>query len=105
MLADAQVCILGGGITGALAACMLRDAGCDVMIVDREGSVMRGASRWNEGKVHLGFTYTGTSDLTTARLMLSGAAEFQQVLERVTGMALPPEWWTEPVVYIVDERS
>ena len=101
----AQVCILGGGITGALAACMLRDAGCDVIIVDRCGSVMDGASRWNEGKVHLGFTYTGVDDLATARLMIAGAAEFESILHQVVGSPLRDEWWTEPVVYLVDERS
>src|SRR5215212_4828569 len=105
MLADAQVCILGGGITGALAACMLRDAGCDVLIVDRCGSVMSGASRWNEGKVHLGFTYTGVSDLTTARLMIEGASAFEPVLQQVLGAPLRDEWWTKPVVYLVDQRS
>lgn len=105
MLNHTSVSVLGGGIAGSIAACLLKDAGQDVAIVDREGDVMAGASRWNEGKVHLGFTYTGTSDLSTARLMLQGASEFESVLERVTGEPIPSEWWTEPVVYLVDEHS
>jgi glycine/D-amino acid oxidase-like deaminating enzyme len=102
---DAEVCVLGGGITGVLTACALHDAGVQTLIVDRGPSLLDGASRWNEGKIHLGFTYTGTPDLASARLMLRGAARFAPVIERVTGHALPAHWWSRPVIYLVDEQS
>lgn len=105
MLTDTQVCVLGSGIAGALTSCLLHDAGFDVILIDRSGAAMTAASRWNEGKIHLGFTYTGTPVLATARLMIAGASEFEPVLEAVTGSTLPPEWWTVPVIYLVDDHS
>ena len=76
-MADCQVAILGGGISGCLTACLLSDEGYDVRLIDRNATLMSAASRWNEGKIHLGFTYTGRASLETARLMIEGAAEFE----------------------------
>jgi hypothetical protein len=105
MSMHSQVCVIGGDIAGSLVACLLSDAGYEVAIVDKSGETMCGASRWNEGKIHLGFTYTGTPDLATARLMAQGAGAFETVLRRVTGESIPDCWWTKPVVYLVDKCS
>jgi len=102
---DAQVLIAGGGLTGCITACLLHDRGVKVLIVDRLGEVMQGASRWNEGKIHLGYTYVGTGSVRTAELMLAGAATFQPLVERVTGMRLDDDMFTRPIVYLVDVNS
>ena len=73
-MSDCQVLILGAGITGSLAAIHLADAGWDVALLDRSGQAMTGASRWNEGKIHLGYCYLGDASMDSARLMLDGAA-------------------------------
>jgi len=39
-LSDAQVCGRGGGIAGALTACLRDDAGRDVVIIDKTGAAM-----------------------------------------------------------------
>ena len=66
---------------------------------------MNGASRWNEGKLHLGYTYTGTASLATARLMLEGTAHFERVVCRVCRQGIAEKWWSRPVVYLVDPGS
>jgi len=104
-MADCQVAILGGGISGCLTACLLSDEGYDVRLVDRNAQLMSAASRWNEGKIHLGFTYTGRASLETARLMIEGAAEFENVIEQVTGVTPPDDWYSTPIVYLVDPHS
>ncbi len=102
---DARVAVLGSGIAGCLTACLLADHGLDVVLVDRNALPMSAASRWNEGKIHLGFTYVGTDALATARLMAEGAAVFEDVIEQVTGSQLPPDWYTRNVIYLVDPDS
>lgn len=102
---DSDVCVLGAGITGTLTACMLQDAGVDVLLVDQAPEVMTGASRWNEGKIHLGYTYTGTASLASAALMLSGAGIFEEAVERVTGLDLEENWYSEPVIYLVETST
>jgi len=101
-VADAQVAVLGGGIAGCLTACLLADAGYAVVIVEAQDDLMTGASLWNDGKIHLGYTFTGTPSLATARLMQEGAAAFLPTLERVLGGSLPAEASADPVIYIVD---
>lgn len=102
---DAQVLIAGGGLAGCITACLLRDLGIDVLIVDRHAEVMQGASRWNEGKVHLGYTYVGTGSVRTAKLMLAGAAVFRPLVERVVGVSLEDDLFTRPIIYLVDANS
>ncbi len=102
---DAEVCIMGAGIVGSLVAGMLADRGVSVALVDRHDAPMSGASLWNEGKIHLGYTYTGTESTATAELMLAGAAAFAPTLEEFVGSPLPEEWFSKPVIYLVDEAS
>jgi choline dehydrogenase-like flavoprotein len=100
-----DVIVIGAGITGCIAACLLHDRGLRVQLVDQRGAPMRAASRWNEGKLHLGYTYTGTESLDTAALMLQGAGSFDRILTAVCGEGIEPAWWSRPVVYIVDPAS
>jgi glycine/D-amino acid oxidase-like deaminating enzyme len=104
-VSDAQVAIIGGGISGCLTACLLADQGADVVLVEQQPLLMMGASRWNDGKIHLGYTYTGTGSLATARLMQQGAACFLGVFERVLGNAVPDSWFGDEVTYLVDRCS
>ncbi len=104
-VSDSRVIVMGGGITGCLTACLLADAGVRVLLVERDARLMNGASRWNDGKIHLGYTFTGTSSLATASLLLQGAAAFFPTLERVTGGRLPPDAVGRPVLYLVDRAS
>jgi hypothetical protein len=105
MASDAEVLVLGGGLSGCLVAAGLADSGLDVIIVEQQAQLMSGASRWNDGKIHLGYTFTGTSSVATALLMQEGCAEFFEGLERTLGGSLPPSCITSGVIYLVDEAS
>lgn len=100
-----DVTVIGAGITGSVAACLLHDRGLRILLIDRHGEPMRAASRWNEGKLHIGYTYTGTESLDTARLMLEGTAHFERILRAVCGRGIDEKWWSQPVVYLVDPVS
>jgi hypothetical protein len=105
MSTDAQILILGGGLSGCLIAVDLVDRGFHVTIVEQRPQLMSGASRWNDGKIHLGYTFIGTSSLATARLMQEGSAAFIAGLERSLGETLPESWFGNGVIYIVDAKS
>jgi hypothetical protein len=104
-MSDAQVVVVGGGIAGCVTACLLADAGVHVLLVEQDAALMNGASRWNDGKIHLGYTFTGTASLATASLLLQGSAAFFPTIERVLGARLPDEAIGHPVLYLVDPAS
>lgn len=104
-MSDAQVVVIGGGIAGCLSACLLADSGLRVLLVEQDAELMNGASRWNDGKVHLGYTFTGTPSLSTASLLLQGSAAFFPTIERVLGARLPEAAVGQPVMYLVDRTS
>jgi glycine/D-amino acid oxidase-like deaminating enzyme len=104
-MSDAQVLIIGGGITGCLTACLLADAGVRVLLVEQDRVLMNGASRWNDGKIHLGYTFNGTASLATASLLVQGSGVFFPTLERVLGARLPDDAVGRPVLYLVDRQS
>lgn len=104
-MSDVEVAILGGGISGCLTACLLADQGVRVLIVEQRDALVAGASRWNDGKIHLGYTYTGRPSLATAARMQEGAAEFLPTLERVLEGRVSDDVFGDPVTYLVDRHS
>ena len=52
-----RVAVLGAGIMGSSTALYLARAGIQVDLFDAADRPFSGASRWNEGKIHLGFLY------------------------------------------------
>ena len=105
MSTDTQVLVLGGGLSGCLVAAGLADRGYQVMIVEQRTGLMSGASRWNDGKIHLGYTFTGTPSIATAKLMQDGSAAFIPGLERALGETLPASWFGNGVIYLVDAET
>lgn len=101
-MTECQVAVVGAGIAGCLTAIHLADAGRDVVLIDQAGAAMSGASRWNEGKIHLGYCYLGDAAFATPALMLDGAARFVTTIEQVTGRSFREDWFSRPVIYIVD---
>ena len=105
MPTDTQALVLGGGLSGCLIAADLADHGVRVAIVEQLPRLLSGASRWNDGKLHLGYTFTGSPSLATAALMQRGSAVFISVVERALGEKLPSEWFNSGAIYLVDAKS
>lgn len=82
------VAILGAGIQGALSALALAQKGKGSCLYDVQTSPMTRASRWNEGKIHLGYIFANDPSLQTARLMIEGALSFQNIVETLSGIKL-----------------
>lgn len=50
-----SVAVLGAGILGSSVALFLARRGALVTLFDAKNRPFEGASRWNEGKIHLGY--------------------------------------------------
>jgi glycine/D-amino acid oxidase-like deaminating enzyme len=83
-----RVAILGGGILGVCTALELANRGQTVVLVEGVDHLMQGASRWNEGKIHLGYLYAADPSLATARRLIPGGLAFKQLVERHIGRSL-----------------
>lgn len=80
--------VLGAGIMGCATALWLARRGDRVTLIDAADRPFTGASRWNEGKIHLGYLYAADPSLDTARRILPGGLAFKPLTESLIGCAL-----------------
>lgn len=83
-----RIAVLGAGIMGSSTALFLAQRGLDVALYDAAPVPFMGASRWNEGKIHLGFLYAGDPSLRTAERLLPGGLAFRPLVEELIGCRL-----------------
>jgi glycine/D-amino acid oxidase-like deaminating enzyme len=100
-----RVAVLGAGIMGSAVAIQLARRGFDVTVLDREAAPMAAASRWNEGKIHLGYLYGGDPTLATARHLLAGGLQFEERLRELIEEELAGHVTTQDDIYLVHRRS
>ena len=105
MRGQPSVAVLGGGIMGSSVALHLAKLGAHVTLFDREDAPFTGASRWNEGKIHLGFLYAADPSLATARSVLDGGLDFAGQVERLTGVACAERMTPADDLYLVHRDS
>lgn len=100
------VCVLGAGLTGAVAALALARDGAEVTLIDQDAQPLNRASLRNEGKIHLGFVFAKDDSLATARLMLDGALGFRRILAGLLGEArMARIALSTPFLYLVARDS
>ena len=100
-----RVAVLGAGIMGGSLAIELARRGVDVTIVDREDAPMAATSRWNEGKIHLGYLYGADPTLATARHLLPGGLLFGEHIRDLIGDELDGHTTSGDDLYLVHRRS
>lgn len=100
-----RTAVIGGGLQGCAVAFELAELGVDVDLFEGSARIMQGASRYCEGKIHLGFVYAADETLRTARLMAAGAAEFMPSLERWLGTTAGQLVTSSPFRYGVHQAS
>ena len=66
---------------GCSLALFLARRGLESVIFEEMEDVLGGASRWNEGKIHLGYMYSADASLDTARRVLTGGLDFTPLIE------------------------
>lgn len=96
-----DIVVIGAGLQGSIVALELAQLGERVVLLERESQPMLGASRHNEGKIHLGFVYALDPTGATRRRMLEGALSFGPILDRLCGPLSWPQWRSEGFRYAV----
>jgi hypothetical protein len=60
-----------------------------VVIFDQSPEPFCGASRWNEGKIHLGYLYGADPSLKTAKKLIPGGLTFRRLVREMLGCPIP----------------
>ena len=89
---------------GACLSLYLARRRFDVTLLDAASAPLSGASRWNEGKIHLGYLYAADKSLETARRVLPGGLAFGPLIEDLIGGKLT-DVTTDDDVYLVHRES
>jgi len=100
-----RVAVLGAGIMGTTTALFLARRGVRVVVIDAAARPMDRASRWNEGKIHLGYLYAGDPSLDTARRVLSGGLAFKPLVESLISTSLDVVTTTHDDTFLVHRDS
>jgi glycine/D-amino acid oxidase-like deaminating enzyme len=100
-----RVAVLGAGIQGSCAALAFREAGIKVDLFDKEAVPVSRASRWNEGKLHLGFVFAHDRSWRTARTVIGGSISFCEILEHLTGRRIIADAISNPFNYVISKDS
>jgi glycine/D-amino acid oxidase-like deaminating enzyme len=100
-----RVAVLGAGILGTSLALMLARRGVAVTVYDRRAAPVAAASRWNEGKIHLGYLYGGDPSLSTARRVLPGGLAFGALLAELIDSDLAGHVTDADDLYLVHRES
>jgi len=100
-----RVAVIGAGIQGICAALELARRGCTVDLYEKDPAPISRASRWNEGKVHLGFVYARDETQKTAQMAQRGAFSFWELLGRWIDTHGLESALSEPFIYAVHRDS
>jgi hypothetical protein len=90
---------------GSSLALRLARLGATVTLVDLESAPMAATSRWNEGKIHLGYLYGADPTLSTARHLLPGGLAFRRLMSELVADDLLEHATTRDDIYLVHEDS
>ena len=90
---------------GSCLSLFLARKGIDVTLFDVERAPMSGVSRWNEGKIHLGYLYSADPSLRTARHVLPGGIAFSRLVSDLLGESLQEATTAEDDLYLVHKDS
>src|SRR5687767_13540825 len=90
---------------GSAAALLLARRGLRVTLFDSTDLPFNGASRWNEGKIHLGYMYAADPSLRTAKLLLPGGLAFKGLTEALIGCSLDDAVTPHDETYLVHRHS
>jgi glycine/D-amino acid oxidase-like deaminating enzyme len=90
---------------GCCCALALAERGADVVLFDRNTTLLSRAAVANEGKIHLGYMYANDPSYATARMMINGALAFAPFFARYLGVHADSLGVSFPATYAVHRDS
>lgn len=105
VVTEPRIAVLGAGIMGSAVALFLARQGARVTLIDEASEAFSGASRWNEGKIHLGYLYAGDASGRTAARVLPGGLVFRKLTEELIGCSIATAITHGDDIYLVHRDS
>lgn len=105
MSGDRSVLVLGAGLAGCSVALRLAQLEHQVTLVDKSARPVSGASRHNEGKLHLGYIYAADPMHKTYQTVMAGSLSFLDTIERLTRVSQDAIPRSHGFVYVVHADS
>lgn len=99
------VAVLGAGILGSCTALFLARRGIHVDLYDMNEAPMSGVSRWNEGKIHLGYLYGGDPTLASAKQLLPAGLAFAPLITQLIEQPLVPYTTASDDLFLIHRNS
>ena len=90
---------------GSATALFLSRRGVRVTLFDAADQPFARASRWNEGKIHLGYLYAADPSLATARRLLPGGLAFRPLVEELIGGSIEHAIAHSDDTYLIHRES
>lgn len=90
---------------GCSLALYLARRGAKVSLFDAAPQPFTAASRWNEGKIHLGYLYSADTSLRTTTHMLPGSLLFRPLVEELLSASIEPVITQGDDVYLCHRQS
>jgi glycine/D-amino acid oxidase-like deaminating enzyme len=90
---------------GSSLALQMARRGHRVSLFDRQDEPFAAASRWNEGKLHLGYNYAADPSLSTARSVIEGGVQFPRLIEDLLETRLAGHTTTVDDIYLIHRDS
>lgn len=103
--ANPRIAVLGAGIMGSSLALYLARKGAGVTLFDKAAQPLAEASRWNEGKIHLGYLYSADASLRTARHVMPGGLLFRPLVEDLIGCDIGSVITAQDDIYLCHRDS
>lgn len=100
-----RVAVLGAGIMGSATALRLARRGAAVTLFDAAVAPCLAASRWNEGKIHLGYLYAADPSLATVHRVLPGGLAFGALVAELIGESVAPATTADDDLYLCHRDS
>lgn len=100
-----RIAILGAGIMGSSLALYLARKGADVTLFDKAVEPFSAASRWNEGKIHMGYIYAADKSMQSAQKVLTGGLKFQSLVEELLGSSIEHVVTQHDDIYLCHRNS
>jgi glycine/D-amino acid oxidase-like deaminating enzyme len=92
-------------MAGVSTAIFLARRGYDVTLYEEMDDALSGASRWNEGRIHLGYVYGADTTLNTAKRLLPGGLSFKPLVEELLEERIAPSVTQGDDRFLVHRKS
>jgi len=100
-----KIAVLGSGVMGSSVALFLARNSHQIDLFEQAAKPFTGASRYNEGKIHLGYLYGADPTLKTAKKLIPGGLAFPRLLRELIDVNIDQFVTAKDDLYLIHRSS